>query len=76
MLNAIKSNHVFSEEIDEDALPMTITKSREVRFQPIYGIIWFIVDLLMSHKFCGVNLIGRSWRTWENKPAGTHVLLR
>ena len=32
MLNAIKSNHVFSEEIDEDALPMTITKSREVRF--------------------------------------------
>ena len=23
----------------------------------------FIVDLLMQHKFCSVNLVGRSWRT-------------
>ena len=27
--------------------------------------ICFIVDLLMQHKPCSVNLISRSWRTWK-----------
>ena len=29
-------------------------------------VCWcFIMDLLMQHKFCCVDLIGRSWRTWK-----------
>ena len=34
---------------------------------------WFIIDLLLEHKFCYVNLIGRSWRLWENNPSNTHT---
>ena len=27
----------------------------------------------MQHKFCCVNLIGRSWRTCKNKPNNSHI---
>ena len=38
----------------------------EIRRGPILNPIFvggFIIDLLMQNKFCGVNLISRSWRT-------------
>ena len=35
-------------------------------FYPQSNTCWcFILDLLMQHKFCHVNLISRSWRTWK-----------
>ena len=58
--------NIFDREINNHALPITITKSREVR-SPIQF-------LLMPHHRCGnatqvslwsANLIGGSWRPWK-----------
>ena len=43
---------------------ITITKAREVRFW-IRFFISFSMHLVMEHKFCFVDLIARSIRTWE-----------
>jgi hypothetical protein len=40
--------------------------SVKVRFQSDF-CSYFIVDLLMQHKFCCVNLIGINWRTQKTK---------
>jgi hypothetical protein len=43
---------------------ITLTKSKEVRFS-ICFCLCFILDLLMQHKICCVNLIGRSRGTYN-----------
>ena len=37
---------------------LTVITSRDIRFS-----IQFVVELLMQHEFCCVNLINRSWGT-------------
>jgi hypothetical protein len=49
-------------KINKHALPITKLNRGRFDFQSSFDIC-FIVDLLMEHKFCCVNLIGRSWRT-------------
>ena len=61
--------------MNKHALPTSITKSEEVQF-PIHVCLCFIVDLLMHHKLCCVNLIDRSWKTCkETKLTNTHTYL-
>ena len=75
IVNTIGKSYVFNHKINKHALPLTITKSREVRFSIlcIYRkrkkrrkreSMCFIVDLLMQQSFRCVNVIGRSRRTW------------
>ena len=47
-------------ETNRHVLPITILKQRRSDFCRC-----FIVDSLMQHEFCCVNLIGKSWRTWK-----------
>ena len=43
-------------------------------FNPVFCIC-LIVDLLMQHEFCCVNLIGRSWRTQKKRTKTTPTYL-
>ena len=53
---------------------MTITKSEEVQFSILFYIC-FIEVLPMQHKFCCVNIISRSWRTWKtNQRMPTYLI--
>ena len=79
-LNMIGRTYIFDWEINNHALPITITKSSEVQSS--------IQFLLMPHHRCGnatqvllwsANLIGGSWRPWRrnlttptNLLCGTH----
>ena len=53
--------------INKHEVSITITKSRAVRFsiRSLQIDDSSFVDLLIDHTFNCVNLINRSWRTWE-----------
>jgi hypothetical protein len=40
-----------------------ITKTKESQFSTQFLNIYFVVDLLMRHGFCHIDLIGKGWRT-------------
>ena len=51
---------------------ITIAKFGRHDFQTTFCIC-FIIDLLMQHDLCCVNLIGRSCRKMKNEPNNTHI---
>ena len=65
----------LQDSVVKHAFLMTITNSEEFWFQS--ELCWcFTVVFLMQHKFCSVNLVRRSWRTWmPNRIAPTYCTL-
>ena len=71
IVNAIRRTYISSSKVNKHALPISITNLGEVHFSNFLFFIFckfFIVKSLMQHKFCCVNPIVRSWRTWKNNP--------
>ena len=72
-MNIIGRTYVFNQEMHKHVLPITITKLEEVCF----GIwFWHMFNYRFANqcKFCGVNLIGRSWRKGEtNQISATYL---
>ena len=66
-LNTIGRTCVSNYDINKHALMMTITKfgPGNLNFNPLFFGRCFVLDLLMHHEICCVELIGRSWRTWK-----------
>jgi hypothetical protein len=59
-------------KINKPAFPITITKLGEVWF-PTQFCICFIVDLLLQHMFCCVNLTGIKLENMKCDPNNTHI---
>ena len=61
VVNMIGRTHVFNQGINNHAFPITITKSGEVQFS-VCCCRYFVIDMLVLHKFGAVRLINRRWR--------------
>ena len=61
-MKAIWKTFVINQGINKYALMIAITNSRKYDFQTSFCQC-FIIELLMKHKFCFVNLIGGLQRT-------------
>ena len=76
IVNACRITYASSQEINKMHFNMTIAKFGRSDFQSNFCIC-FIIDLLMQHDLCCINLIGRSWRTWKTNqttPANIYTL--
>ena len=70
VLDTLNSEHNWEDlciQSRNQRLTCTYDNHIQIRGGPIFRGIWwyFIVDLLVQHKFCCINLSGRSSRTWK-----------
>ena len=70
VLDTLNSKHNWEDlciQSRNQRLTCTYDNHIQIRGGPIFRGIWwyFIVDLLVQHKFCCINLSGRSSRTWK-----------